>query len=1116
VDLQSYPRPENDTGIGVHWNAGYPAAVGLGQIRDVWLPQLIALGIKWVKIARADGGTAFDELLLKHGIMPIVRLYRPQPNPGTLDAAMLALVHDHVAAGVRYFEFNNEPDQPGEWRNNYLPPDALTIVAQNAITDMEAILAQGGLPGVPALTVGSNWDLVGEICRLGRRDLFQEGIWQAVHNYALNHPLDYPYDAGNQLGEPYTADFYNRIAAEQWSGAGLGGAWAGMTLAQVNAVRAVNAHPGDTAFDDPSCRRAYERYDRLIRNQIGRSLPILATEGGYIGGEHQDVRYPATTPLLHAAQTLEACRTLMATSTRFERAPDWFFCSSFWLLGNYVLGHWAAEWEGAAWFSARWPGGHLPIVAALKSEPKQARVWHGDGGVAAQINGTITGTNDPGRLTVRLTHQPGTNIDIWTAPTRTDGGGRFSFADVPPGPYTLTVAQAAGFRQDVTLDAARGPTAVTLDLSGYPVVRRESAVRGTVVNGAGRTVRLIEDNSGAAYEAQVTADSAYVLAGLPAGRYALALVNSSVVRTGIVLDGENTVIVDLTAPGWGWSVSVNGASPGFGIVRCRVTGHPGVPVHLWADGWAGLTQLAGSKAEYGPDACEFAPLGAGKYDVQVSGGLLDGAVVPTASLTLDGSRVVWLTFNLNAGQPPAQSAVTGQITNGAGRTVMLTGPAPDTTARSTAADGDGAYRFTGLERGIYRLAVAGTDVVRDHITLDGSNGVTVDLALPAGSPGSNQPPGAWTWTAEDSGMSSGFSIVRCRVTGKPDTPVQLWTDGWTGIAQVAGSKAEYGPDVCEFAPLSPGRYQIEPAALGVRAQVQLAQNRVVWVAFIQQPAAAGPAIDGTAPGGDSANAGDGTGAAGGANAGDVVTNGAADAAVAPVPVAEAARPNETGQLLEAAQPAESAAMAAEPPPDAAARPVTPQPQAPTPPEQTVEPAKPARSRVYGRVREGEGRTVMLTGQADAEPPVRRTTTAGTDELYSFDGLSAGSYQATVEGANQVQTGIELNGTNAVEVDFDLGALGPGKTLDHYLLVGGNPRTREDFLAVLRYVRRFQPTVGNDETEARQARHVTILGSANAVSALCEQGLRIAGCHVQRIEGDLAKALGKLLAANKPY
>ena len=65
MDLHDYPRPKGDTGIGVHWGAGYPAVVGIGQIRDFWLPELQAMGVKWVKLAQHDGGLELAETLLK-------------------------------------------------------------------------------------------------------------------------------------------------------------------------------------------------------------------------------------------------------------------------------------------------------------------------------------------------------------------------------------------------------------------------------------------------------------------------------------------------------------------------------------------------------------------------------------------------------------------------------------------------------------------------------------------------------------------------------------------------------------------------------------------------------------------------------------------------------------------------------------------------------------------------------------------------------------------------------------------------------------------------------------------------------------------------------------------
>ena len=346
-----------------------------------------------------------------------------------------------------------------------MPPDAVEIVARNAIIDMEAILAAGGYPAIPALTVGSKWDLVGEICRQGRRDLFAEPVWQAIHNYTINHPLDYPYDAGNQSGAPYTQDFYDRLAAERWEG----NAWNGWSLERVNAERRDHANPGATAFDDPSCWRAYERYDKLIREQIGRPLPILATENGYVVMSGLIRATRNTTPQLHAALTLEACRIMMGTSSRFDHAPDYYFCTAFWLLGNYSLGSWSSDWEGQAWYSSRWPGGHLPVVEALKAEPKQVRPWRGDVGLAGRVSGAVRGGAG---LTVRLVRAEG-----WSVTAQVGANERYEFTDVPLDSYRVVVVEADR-KQEITLTRERPAATANFDVTGVAIAAEASIVRG--------------------------------------------------------------------------------------------------------------------------------------------------------------------------------------------------------------------------------------------------------------------------------------------------------------------------------------------------------------------------------------------------------------------------------------------------------------------------------------------------------------------------------------------------------------------------------------------------------------------------------------------------------------
>ena len=315
MELHEYPRPANDTGIGIHWVAGYPSATGLTRIREYWIPEMKALGVKWVKIFSHDGALDFVELLLAEGIMPIVRLYRASPNPGRLGVKEIVYLDALIRAGARYFEFNSLPDKESEWKGGRLPPNALELVSENAIADIETILERGGLPAIPAISSNCSWDLVGQIVAAGRRDLLDGPVWQAMHNYSRNRPLDYPYDIGNQEGSAFTDRFYRVIAEEDWGEH----AWRGRTLSDVNRLRLGRAQPGATIDDDHDCWLAYKHFDALNQRHLGRSIPILSTECGYLVGEDMDARYPATTPDLHMAQTLEACRIMMGTSRRYDR-----------------------------------------------------------------------------------------------------------------------------------------------------------------------------------------------------------------------------------------------------------------------------------------------------------------------------------------------------------------------------------------------------------------------------------------------------------------------------------------------------------------------------------------------------------------------------------------------------------------------------------------------------------------------------------------------------------------------------------------------------------------------------------------------------------------------------
>ncbi len=392
--LKEFPRPSNDNGRGLHGSAN-PGWSGSGEGYDYWINELVEMGIKWFKVLDDHGDSLpFCEKLLAADIFPIVRIIRrdpppndvPEPNPGHISPAEEETVKRMVAAGVRYFETNNEPDLSREWKHSAMPGDmveAAKLVALNWLFDARLILEAGGFPGLPAMSVGSAMDLMGALVSLGRQDILSEGCWIAVHNSSLNRPLGYPDDPVNRTGLALTPEQYDLGPYTSW-------AWWNSEFGCVDSIQAVNEDRGEkkgptqTILQDHSCFREFEYYNHLAMKYLGHSIPIISTEGGLLIGRRQDPRYPRVTPDMHREQTVAAFDFMQ------RQAPDYYFAATPWLLLNSV------GREMDAWTSLFWPralrngtdsrdgippiavqgidlGERLPVVDAVKAMPKLTR-----------------------------------------------------------------------------------------------------------------------------------------------------------------------------------------------------------------------------------------------------------------------------------------------------------------------------------------------------------------------------------------------------------------------------------------------------------------------------------------------------------------------------------------------------------------------------------------------------------------------------------------------------------------------------------------------------------------------------------------------------------------------
>ncbi len=337
MTLSDFPQPPGNNGRGLHGPAHNQR---FNDPWDHWIREFQALNLKWLKLLDDAGSNVdFCKELLNAGVMPIIRLYIPQPNPGKLadDTRVdwTNSIRRYVAVGVRYFETNNEPNLGDEWKIPY-PSNAPEMTMDYWIQDAELVISLGGLPAFPALTQTNNptfhsvnwyrraFAYLQQNYENRARAVFSSGAWIAVHAALLNHPLDYPYDAVNQRD-----------------------------------------HPGATIFEDDNCLLAYRVPLELLQQTLGLTVPVMSTEGGvFAPGESGttvwDTRYPPITKLSHAVNTIGLYQWMM------DEAPPEFFAMCPWLI---FAGTPFFEWD--SWYRRREV---LPVVEEVKkmqSYPKR-------------------------------------------------------------------------------------------------------------------------------------------------------------------------------------------------------------------------------------------------------------------------------------------------------------------------------------------------------------------------------------------------------------------------------------------------------------------------------------------------------------------------------------------------------------------------------------------------------------------------------------------------------------------------------------------------------------------------------------------------------------------------
>ncbi len=288
--LTDYPHPPGDNGRGIHW---IPTVSQSKETVDKYVKEAVNMGMKWVVFLNDGANIGANDYLVKKltaaGIEPVMRIYSPGVTP--ISGDVQSMVKHYVDMGVHYFQIYNEPNLQVETGGK--PADVAQYV--NLWSDVaEKVIAGGGLPGFGALSPQGETDdreflrqALQMLKRTGKLHLLDKG-WLAMHNYTGPRPLN-----------------------------------------------------------DPNGFLRFQQYNDIIRQTLGRPLPIIGTEGG-----------THISPLVSTEKQINMVTG--AYKYMLHREP-YNFAYTYWIIAN---GHDPA-WDAQALFKK--DGSATPLAQALKA-----------------------------------------------------------------------------------------------------------------------------------------------------------------------------------------------------------------------------------------------------------------------------------------------------------------------------------------------------------------------------------------------------------------------------------------------------------------------------------------------------------------------------------------------------------------------------------------------------------------------------------------------------------------------------------------------------------------------------------------------------------------------------
>ncbi|MCB0210188.1 MAG: hypothetical protein KDJ52_12700 [Anaerolineae bacterium] len=296
LSLVDYPRPPADNGQGVHW---IPTVSQSPEVVDRFVNEAVSMGMKWVLFLNEGTDIGANDYLVKKltkaGIEPIMRIYTPGLTP--IKGDIKEMVQHYKNLGVDYFQIYNEPNLMVETGGQYPNVDHYLDLWTTAARQ---VIDAGGLPGFGALSPQGEMDdrsfLQQTLVGLKKRGLTHllDRSWLSMHNYTGPRPLN-----------------------------------------------------------DPDGFMRFRQYDAIIKALLGRSLPIIGTEGG-------------THITEHVSEEKQIDMVTNAYKYMREQREPYNFAYTYWILAN---GHDSA-WDEHALIR---PDGPTELAKALKKMASGAK-----------------------------------------------------------------------------------------------------------------------------------------------------------------------------------------------------------------------------------------------------------------------------------------------------------------------------------------------------------------------------------------------------------------------------------------------------------------------------------------------------------------------------------------------------------------------------------------------------------------------------------------------------------------------------------------------------------------------------------------------------------------------